>query len=328
MLEIRNLKVEIGGREIVMIDALDLGAGERLGLVGESGSGKTMSAMSAVGLQPQGARVTGSVKLGGRELIGLSDGQLAQLRGAEVGVVFQDPLRSLNPLMRVGSQVAEPLRLHAGLSKAAAMEQAVALLEEVRLPDPQGLARRYPHQLSGGQRQRVLIAMAIACSPKLLIADEPTTALDVTVQKDILELLLRLSRERGMALLFVSHNLGVIRAVSEKVAVLYGGHLMEIGPVDEVLRHPGHRYTEALVGANPGRSRVADLPNQQGQHLTTIEGAVPAAGRFPSGCRFRNRCAFSLPGCAGDIPQTRLASGHLFRCLNPAIEGGADVAAG
>lgn len=317
MLDVRDLSVAIGPNEIVHIDALHIAAGERLGLVGESGSGKTMSAMSMIGLQPSDARVTGSVSLDGQSLLDLGERQLAGVRGRDVGVIFQDPLRSLNPLMPIGKQIAEPLRLHKGMNRKKALERAHELMGEVRLPDIADMARRYPHQLSGGQRQRVLIAMAIACGPKLLIADEPTTALDVTVQQEILDLLLGISAKRNMALLFVSHNLGVIRAVSDRIAVVYGGHMMETGPAEAVVHDQRHRYTNALIGANPGAARIADLPALQGVALTTIEGAVPSAGRFPTGCAFRDRCPAAEAACEKPVAMSHAGPAHLYRCVNP-----------
>ena len=213
------------------IDALDLAAGGRLGLVGESGSGKTMTAMSIVGLLPEEAEVTGSITFDGRSLLGRTDGEMARIRGAEIGVVFQDPSRALNPMMRVGRQVSEALRLHIKMdARRSGGRRVIDLLEQVQLPEPETLLRRYPHQLSGGQQQRVLIAIAIACDPKLLIADEPTTALDVTVQEEILRLLVQLSDERSMGLLFVSHDLGVVQLVCDQIAVVYGGEAVEVGP--------------------------------------------------------------------------------------------------
>jgi peptide/nickel transport system ATP-binding protein len=325
MLEIRDLSVRIGPYQIVEIEELELPLGRRLGLVGESGSGKTMTAMSIVGLQPRDASVKGSIKFEGRELVGLSPARMAEVRGADIGVVFQDPVRALNPTMRIGRQVAEALRLHLDLSRAELKERVLKLLDQVQLPDAKALLRRYPHQLSGGQQQRVLIAIAVACGPKLLIADEPTTALDVTVQKGILELLVRLSKERGMSLLFVSHNLGVVRAVSDDIAVLYGGHVVETGPTDTVVDRPHHRYTEALIAANPGQPTLAEVEPKIGERLRIIQGSVPPLGGFPSGCRFRGRCPFEIEQCALDPPITRPAPGHLHKCWNPALGGRAHV---
>lgn len=317
ILQIRNLSISLKGHEVVSIDHLDLAAGQRLGIVGESGSGKTITAMSIVGLAPPSGQVKGSILLDGMETVGMTDKQLAVTRRGKVGVIFQDPQRALNPMMRVGKQVGEAIRLHNRQPRARIRDRVVELLEQVRLPDPAHLARRYPHQLSGGQRQRVMIAMAIACRPKLLIADEPTTALDATVQQGILELINDLSAQQGMALLFVSHDLGVVRSVSEHMAVLYGGQLMEIGPADDVVTNSRHRYTEALIASNPGRVRVKPGESLVGQRFKPIEGNVPPIGSFPEGCRFRGRCAHELAACSEEPSLTFVASGHAFKCWNP-----------
>jgi peptide/nickel transport system ATP-binding protein len=315
MLEIDDLNISIGAHQIVSIEHLSIPAGRRLGLVGESGSGKTMTAMSIIGLLPRDAVVTGSIKFSGVEMVNRPERSLAEIRGSEIGVIFQDPLRALNPTMRVGKQVGEPLRLHNTVPKKAVKSRTLELLDQVQLPDAAELARRYPHQLSGGQRQRVLIAMALACDPKLLIADEPTTALDVTVQKEILELLARLSADRGMAVLFVSHDLGVIQAISDHVAVLYGGNLVETGPTDRIVGSPRHRYTEALIEVNPGHPE--DISASLGEPLVTIRGSVPPQGRFLPGCRFRGRCPHEVDECATEPPITEVSGEHSFKCWNP-----------
>lgn len=325
-LEVRNLTVSIGPYEIVSIEELDIPAGRRLGVVGESGSGKTITAMSLAGLQPRQAKVTGSIKLDGQEIVGLPGKQLADLRGSNIGIVFQDPLRALNPTMRVGKQVGESLRLAGGTNRTAIRRRVLELLDMVQLADPEGMARRYPHQLSGGQQQRVLIAIAISREPRLLIADEPTTALDVTVQKGILELLVRLSREQNASLLFVSHDLGVVRAVSDHIAVLYGGHLVETGPTNVVIEEPRHRYTEALIAANPGQTDSSSVAERMGNRLEIIPGSVPPLGGFPSGCRFRGRCKFEIDVCSEDPLISRRSEEHRFKCWNPAREGALDVA--
>lgn len=317
MLTIRDLKVAIGRHTIVSIERLDIPAGTRLGIVGESGSGKTMTAMSIVGLAPNTAVVSGSVRFNDRELVGLNDRQLAEVRGRDIGVIFQDPAKALNPMMRIGRQVAEAVRLHMDLPRDQVRERVGRLLTRVHLADARSLMRRYPHQLSGGQQQRVLIAIAIACDPKLLIADEPTTALDVTVQSGILSLLRELSVERRMGLLFVSHDLGVIQTISEVVGVVYGGQLVELGPVDRVIGQGRHRYTRALVSANPGIADDEHLGEVVGRRLDVIPGSVPALGSFPSGCRFRGRCGSEITSCA-QLPEISVASdGHIFKCWNP-----------
>jgi len=320
MLELRDLRVHIDGHEIVHIDELDLPAGSRLGLVGESGSGKTMTAKAIAGLLPDEAKTSGSVRFGDRDLLSLSDSDFAGIRGDKIGFVFQDPARSLNPMMRIGRQVSEAVRLHTDLKGRAVTDRVVELLEQVQLPDPASLVRRYPHQLSGGQQQRVMIAAAIAADPELLIADEPTTALDVTVQEEILRLLIALSEERNMSLLFVSHDLGVIRFVCDRVAVIYGGRVVETGSVEEVIARPRHRYTTALLAANPGMPKVDEYSSFIGERLETIRGSVPAVGRFPSGCRFRNRCEYESASCAEDPPTLAGADGHRYSCWHPAPE--------
>ncbi|HZX08253.1 ABC transporter ATP-binding protein [Kribbella sp.] len=325
MLDIHDLSVSIGPHCVLTVDEFHISPGERVGLVGESGSGKTMMATSVAGLLPAGAVVRGSIRLDGRELIGMSDRECATVRGSEIGMIFQDPLKALNPLMRIGRQVAEAVRIRAGIPRHDVRDRVLDLLEQVQLPDPEGLARRYPHQLSGGQRQRALIAMAIARHPRLLIADEPTTALDVTVQQGILELLLDLSRQHEMGLLFITHDLGVVRAVSERIAVMYGGRLVESGPVEEVVRHPRHRYTEALIAASPASTSLAESGQLLGVPFTTIAGSVPAAGEFPSGCRFRNRCPHAVDACAQEPAVTDSDNGHSFRCWNPAICSGVEA---
>jgi len=314
MLEVKELRVQVHGFDLVAIERFSISPGERVGLVGESGSGKSMTALTLVGLQPPAVHVSGSVQLAGRELIGLSDKRLADIRGKEISVIFQDPAKALNPLMRVGRQVAEAIRLHGEQSRNDTERRIRELLDRVHLPNVEQMIRRYPHQLSGGQRQRVLIAMAIASRPKLLIADEPTTALDVTVEKEIIELLRELSDDHGMALLFISHDLGVVRAVTKSVAVLYGGRLAEVGPVDEVIHRPRHRYTEALILSNPHHMQ------ETSKRLLTIRGSVPSFDMFPSGCRFRGRCPYEVDSCASEPPWSQAGSGHRFRCWNPAVE--------
>jgi len=324
MLEIKDLQVTIGRHTIVDIERLDVAAGSRLGMVGESGSGKTMTAMTIVGLQPNDAVVTGSITFEGRELVGLSDRQLAAVRGRDIGVIFQDPAKALNPMMRIGRQVAEAIRLHMDLSREEIKERVLDLLTQVQLPDAANLLRRYPHQLSGGQQQRVLIAIAIACDPKLLIADEPTTALDVTVQNGILDLLRDLSVSRKMGLLFVSHDLGVIQTISQTIGVIYGGHLVEYGPVGQVIGQSRHRYTQALIAANPGIADDEHLGEVVNQRLDVIRGSVPALGKFPSGCRFRGRCTAEIDACA-EAPEISVSEdGHTFKCWNP-VQGAADT---
>lgn len=315
-LVISNLSVTIGGHEVVSINSLAVERGQRVGIVGESGSGKSMTVMSLVGLQPFEATVRGSIRLGAEELVGRSDRALADIRGARIGTVFQDPVRSLNPVTRVGRQVGEVLRLHTSLSAAAVRSRVVDLLGRVRLPNPAEIATRYPHQLSGGQAQRIVIAMAIAMDPELLIADEPTTALDVTVQEEILDLLRELSERCNMGLIFVSHDLGVVRAVCHDVAVMYGGKVVESGRVADVIYHPRHRYTHALVSASP-RGVAGGLDGESGDLFATIPGTVPSIGRFPSGCPFRGRCDHEVRQCADRLRTTAVTAEHRHTCANP-----------
>ena len=321
MLEIRDLRVSIEGREIIHIDHLDLQSGSRLGLVGESGSGKTMTVKAVAGLLPDDTKISGSIKFDGRDLLTLSDREFANVRGNKIGFVFQDPARSLNPMMRIGKQVSEAIRIHTDLKGSAVTEKVIDLLGQVQLPDPASLLRRYPHQLSGGQQQRVMIAAAIAADPDLLIADEPTTALDVTVQEEILHLLISLSEKRKMSLLFVSHDLGVVRFVCERVAVIYGGNIVESGLIEEVVTNPLHRYTSALLAANPGMPKDNNFSAFMGKRLQTITGSVPAVGKFPSGCRFRNRCQFATDECSTVPPTVTTDSDHQYLCWNPSSGG-------
>ena len=321
MLEIRDLRVSIEGREIIHIDHLDLQSGSRLGLVGESGSGKTMTVKAIAGLLPDDTKISGSIKFDGRDLLTLSDREFANVRGNKIGFVFQDPARSLNPMMRIGKQVSEAIRIHTDLKGSAVTEKVIDLLGQVQLPDPASLLRRYPHQLSGGQQQRVMIAAAIAADPDLLIADEPTTALDVTVQEEILHLLISLSEKRKMSLLFVSHDIGVVRFVCERVAVIYGGNIVESGLIEEVVINPLHRYTSALLAANPGMPKDNNFSAFMGKRLQTITGSVPAVGKFPSGCRFRNRCQHVTDECSTVPPTVTTDSDHQYLCWNPSSGG-------
>lgn len=248
-LEIRDLTVDIAGRRVVDGVSFSLPDGARIGLIGESGSGKSLTALAVLGLAPQSAEVSGSIKLNGRELIGLSDRELAGVRGKEVGIVFQEPATALNPVRRVGVQISEAIRIHYDVTKAEAADRAIALAQRVALPEPEQLVRAYPHQLSGGQRQRVAIAMAIATGPGLLIADEPTTALDVTIQADILDLFADLSRDAGTSLLFITHDLALLRSVVDSVVVLAEGQVVEQATVDQLITNPQTAITKQFVAA-------------------------------------------------------------------------------
>ena len=284
--------------------------GGSLALVGESGCGKTVTALSLLGLVPPPGRVVaGEVILGGRDLAGLSEGEWQEVRGREIAMVFQDPMTSLNPVLTVERQLTEPLRWHLGMGGAEARARAIELLEMVRIPGAASRLRDYPHQLSGGQRQRVVLAMALACRPAVLVADEPTTALDVTVQAQIVALVKELQEQLGMSVLWITHDLALAGEVVERVAVMYAGAIVEEAPVDELLRNPRHPYTAALLGALP----VTDAP---GSRLAAIEGRPPDLLAVPgSACAFAPRCAWAEPRCsAGASPLRPVAPGHAAAC--------------
>ncbi|MFI7465839.1 ABC transporter ATP-binding protein [Nonomuraea sp. NPDC049646] len=303
MLTVERLSVRAGAVGLVHDVSFAIGPGERVGLIGESGSGKSLTALSLMGLLPEGVTASGTARLGERDLVGVPEKRLKDLRGRELSMVFQEPMTALNPLMRVGAQVAEAMTLH-GVPRAEAGRRALALLDRVRLPEPGQIARAYPHQLSGGQRQRVMLAIALANEPGLLVCDEPTTALDVTVQKQMLELI----AEVAPALLFITHDLAVVASVCERVIVMYGGRVVETGTVREVFTRPRHRYTEGLLAA----SRLTP----RGTRLPTIKGSVPPAGAFPEGCVFRNRCPHATPRC--ETPPALTGDGHAHACWHPA----------
>ncbi|WP_433444043.1 ABC transporter ATP-binding protein [Nonomuraea sp. CA-141351] len=303
MLRVEGLTVRADELELVHEVSFAIAPGERVGLIGESGSGKSLTALSLMGLLPEGVTATGKARMGEHDLVGVPESRLKRLRGQDVSMVFQEPMTALNPLMRIGAQVAEVMTLH-GRSRQEARERALHLLERVRLPEPAQIARAYPHQLSGGQRQRVMLAIALANEPELLICDEPTTALDVTVQKQMLELI----AEVAPALLFITHDLAVVASVCERVLVMYGGRVVESGPIGEVFTSPRHRYTEGLLAASKLTPRGTRLP--------TIKGSVPPAGQFPDGCVFRNRCPHATTKC-DDVPALT-GDVHAFACWHPA----------
>ena len=288
--------------------SFDLAPSETLALVGESGCGKSVTALSVMGLLPPAAtRITGSVRACGTDLIACTRRQLERLRGDTVAMVFQDPMTGLNPVMPVGAQVAESLRVHRGLSRRQSRAAATAVLDEVRIPSAATRYDDYPHQFSGGMRQRVMIALAIACDPVVLLADEPTTALDVTIQAQVLGLLADLKARHGMAMLFITHNLGVVAQIADRVAIMYAGQIVEQATASAVFAGPAHPYTRALFAAIPRMDRPA-------QDLAAIPGRVPPIGAMPSGCRFQPRCPAARPGC--ERPQTlaEAAPGHFARC--------------
>jgi peptide/nickel transport system ATP-binding protein len=313
LLEVAELAVDLpapgGMQRVVDRTSFSLAEGESLGVVGESGSGKTMTALAMMALTPEGARVSGSIRFEERELVGLGEGAMRLLRGDRMAMIFQEPMTALNPLHSVGAQVAEPLMLHRGLDKGAARRRAVELLEHVRLAEPERAARSYPFALSGGERQRAMIAMAIGCSPRLVIADEPTTALDVTVQARILALIDGLRAESRMAILLVSHDLAVIAGHCDRVIVMYAGVIMESGPVEAVLRQPRNPYTLALLEARPRPGAP------RGARLATIPGAPPATYDHRAGCPFAGRCALTVDKCwTTPPPQIAFGLNHVSRC--------------
>ena len=314
LLEVRDLRVTLATAQ-GHVDALRgvsfaLERGATLGLIGESGCGKSMTALALMGLLPDGARASGSIRLDGRELTSLDEDALCQLRGDRIAMIFQEPMTALNPLHRIGDQIAEPLRQHRGLGAAAARAEALRLLERVQLPQARERLDSHPHQLSGGQRQRVVIAIALACGPDLLIADEPTTALDTTVQREVLDLLDELRRDSGMALLLISHNLDVMAARVERLAVMYGGSIVESGPTQAVFERRAHPYTQGLFAARPRLGSDRRVP------LATIAGRVPALHEMPPGCAFADRCPRVIDACRGALPAIQtVGAGHAVRCI-------------
>lgn len=309
-------------RQIPVVDnvSLSVGRGEVMALVGESGSGKSVTAMSIARLLgPEAVIDAGQLAIGNTETVGLSPRALRSVRGASVGFVFQEPMTSLNPLMTVGDQIIEPLVTHRRLSRETARERAAALLADVGFPSPRERLDDYPHQLSGGQRQRAMIAIAIACDPVLLVADEPTTALDVTTQAQVLTLIDRLRRKSGMGVLLITHDLGVVDGFADRVAVMYAGRIVETGPVREVFARPAHPYTRLLLRSLPRVS--VKLPV-----LPVIEGTPPSPAAFPSGCRFHPRCPDKIPSCTADMPPVTTFGARkvsCFRAETGAVEAGA-----
>ncbi len=317
LLDISDLRTEIRLREGVVhaVDGvtLQVEAGETLGIVGESGCGKTMTALSIMNLLPTGGSIAGgSIKLAGQEISTLSEDAMRKIRGNDIGMIFQDPLTSLNPTMTIGRQIAENVSLHREVSKEQAMDRAVEVLDLVGIPRVRERIKEYPHQFSGGMRQRVMIAMALACEPKLLIADEPTTALDVTIQKQILELIDDLRRRLGMAVILVTHDLGVIAGRADRVAVMYAGKIAEISDTETLFARPRHPYSEALFQALPDKAADA------GERLYSIPGIPPDLVNPPTGCRFAARCRYVTDRCRAEEPRlTGEIAGHEFRCFYP-----------
>jgi peptide/nickel transport system ATP-binding protein len=319
LLDVKDLRVGLptarGWAQALRGVSFSMAKGQTLGLIGESGCGKSLTALALMGLLPERAQVSGSMCLNGTELVGMAEPQLCQLRGARMAMIFQEPMTALNPLHPIWRQIAEPLRLHQNMGAAQAKARALALLERVQLPRARERLDAYPHQLSGGQRQRVMIAIALACSPDLLIADEPTTALDVTVQKEVLALIQQLVREDGMGLLLISHDLGLMHDQVEQVMVMYGGAVVESAATPELFAHRAHPYTQGLFAARPR------LGLARGTRLTTIAGSVPDLVDWPAGCAFADRCPKVAASCRVAPPEAQrmapsIADGpaHLVSC--------------
>ena len=291
--------------------SLSVGRGEVLGLVGESGSGKSVTGFSVIGLvDPPGRIVSGSIRFQGRELIGLREPELRQLRGNRIAMIFQDPMMTLNPVLSIATQMIETVRAHASVSHAEAHARARDALGQVGIPSPEERLSAYPHQFSGGMRQRVAIAIALLHNPDLIIADEPTTALDVTIQAQILAVVQTLARDRGTSLLWITHDLSVVAGLADRVAVMYAGRIVEAGDVDDVLDNPMHPYTAGLIGSVPSR-------NRRGTRLAQIPGMTPSPLDRPQGCAFRTRCASADAACTQEPPLTEPHPGHALRCFHP-----------
>jgi peptide/nickel transport system ATP-binding protein len=300
LLSVQNLRVEFPTRHGTLVAvhdvSFDIAPGEVLGVVGESGAGKSLTGAAIIGLiDPPGRIANGEIRLSGRRIDHLPEGSLRAIRGREIGAVFQDPLTSLNPLYTIGRQLTETIRTHLELDEAAARQRAIGLLEEVGIPAPARRIDQYPHHFSGGMRQRVVIALAIAANPKLIVADEPTTALDVSIQSQIIQLLKRLCRDHGTAVMLVTHDMGVIAETADRVAVMYAGRIVEIGPVADVIHRPQHPYTTGLMGSIP--SIV-----EERERLTQIDGAMPRLTAIPSGCAFHPRCEQAFDRCLRERP--------------------------
>ena len=320
VLDIDNLSVRFAtpDGEISAVNEFSLAirAGECVGVVGESGAGKSQSFLAIMGLLASNASVAGAARFEGREILGRSAKELNQVRGSRLAMIFQDPMTSLTPHMKVGEQIAESLIAHRGLSRTAARARALALLNRVHVTDAERRLDQYPHELSGGMRQRVMIAVALACDPVMLIADEPTTALDVTIQAQILYLLAELKREQGMAMVLVTHDLGVVAGIADRVAVMYGGRIVELGTVRDVLKSPRHPYADALLRSMPRVDASADTP------LLAIPGQPPNPRQLPAGCAFHPRCRFADELCRRERPPLRAAAGPgLVACHRPLVAG-------
>jgi len=284
--------------------SFDIGAGETLAIVGESGCGKSMTALSLMRLipEPPGKIISGSVELDGRDLMKLSEDEMRQVRGNDISMIFQEPMTSLNPVMTIGTQISEALILHQGMTKAEALARSIEMLNLVKIPEPEQRAKEYPHQLSGGMRQRAMIAMALACNPKVLIADEPTTALDVTIQAQILDLIVGLQKEVGAAVILITHDLGVVAETAHRVIVMYAGRKVEEADVKTLFREPLHPYTRGLLASVPRLEIMTGRDEEIPERLTEIDGIVPALYELPPGCAFAPRCPMAIDKCRAEAP--------------------------
>jgi len=317
---VRNLTVRFtgGDRPVDAVNGVDfdLAKGEVLGVLGESGSGKSVTLRALLRILPtRRSRIGGSIRVAGRDVLALSDAELAQYRGGVTSMIFQEPMLAFDPVFTVGEQIAESVTRHRGVDRAAARKRAIEMLERVRIPSPERRYEAYPHEMSGGMRQRAMIALALACSPQLLLADEPTTALDATVQIQILLLLRELQRELGMSVIFVTHDVGVVAEIADRVAVMYAGRLVEVGPVGEVVKRPRHPYTQGLLASTIHGS-------MRGSRIDAIPGAPPDLSQLPPGCSFAPRCKHARADCAVAVPEAvALGPTHAARCvlLNEAV---------
>jgi oligopeptide/dipeptide ABC transporter ATP-binding protein len=317
ILSVKDLRIWFGepGAELTAVEGLsfEVAEGEIFAVIGESGSGKSLTGMSILGLAPATAKAAGSIRFMGREVLNRPESELRRLRGREIGIVYQDPLGSMNPVWPVGDQIAEALRAHGLADRPTAARRAVELLERVHIPDPRRVARAYPHEISGGMRQRAMIAMALACGPKLLIADEPTTALDVTIKAQVLELLAELRREMALTIVIITHDMGVVAELADRILVMYAGKAAEIGAADVIMHHPSHPYTQALM-LSAMMSETAPK-----QALKAIEGTAPMLHAYPPGCRFHPRCPFAEADCRQQVPLLRLHGEVALACHHPLV---------
>ena len=321
LLEIKDLCVEFKtmAGTVHAVDHLSytLHRGEKLGIVGESGSGKSVSSLAMMQLipNPPGKVTGGQILYNGKDLVKLSEREMEKIRGNEISMIFQEPMTSLNPIIRCGKQIAESLQLHRGMKKKEAMEEAIKMMQAVGIANPQARAYEYPHQMSGGMRQRVMIAMALACQPQILIADEPTTALDVTIQAQILRIIKTLTKESNTSVILITHDMGVVAEVADHVMVMYAGKSVEYGTAEDIFDHPKHPYTIGLLNSIP------KLGSGQEEHLYTIEGTVPGLDEMPEGCRFCTRCQHATEQCRKKDPGMREVDGHMVRCFLYGKEG-------